>query len=110
MSKRVHCADFALTGLRSTAQIARIINTELRKVLADERFPRAESGVIVRLSGKGQYGRARAQRMGVSRSLMSKAVNHLGTWDGRTKTTVAWYIWFCCRRPGQLLKRCRAEA
>lgn len=40
-------------------QIARIINTELRKVLADEDLSAVESGVIMCLSTtKDRYGRA----------------------------------------------------
>ena len=57
-------------------QIARIIHTELRKVLA-------ESGVIMCLSTTKVDTAGRiARRMGVSRSLMSKAVDHLvrGGW------------------------------
>ena len=60
-------------------QIARIIHTELRKVLADEDLSAVESGVIMFLSTTKVDT---AGRMGVSRSLMSKAVDHLvrGGW------------------------------
>ena len=64
-------------------QIARIINTELRKVLADEDLSAAESGAIMCLSTTKVDTAGRiAQLMGVSRSLMSKAVDHLvrGGW------------------------------
>ena len=64
-------------------QIARIINTELRKVLADEDLSAVESGVIMCLSTTKVDTAGRiARRMGVSRSLMSKAVDHLvrGRW------------------------------
>lgn len=64
-------------------QIARIINTELRKVLADEDLSAVESGVIMCLSTTKVDTAGRiARRMGVSRSLMSKAVDHLvrGGW------------------------------
>lgn len=89
-------------------QIARIIHAELRKVLADEDLSAVESGVIMCLSTTKVDTAGRiARRMGVSRSLMSKAVDHLvrGGWieQNRTKTTVVWYIWFCCRRPSRLL-------
>lgn len=53
-------------------QIARIINTELRKVLADEDLSAVESGVIMCLSTTKVDTAGRiARRMGVSRSLMS---------------------------------------
>lgn len=64
-------------------QIARIINTELRKVLADEDLSAVESGVIMCLSTTKVDTAGRiARRMGISRSLMSKAVDHLvrGGW------------------------------
>ena len=64
-------------------QIARIIHTELRKVLADEDLSAVESGVIMCLSTTKVDTAGRiARRMGVSRSLMSKAVDHLvrGGW------------------------------
>ena len=64
-------------------QIARIINTELRRVLADEDLSAVESGVIMCLSTTKVDTAGRiARRMGVSRSLMSKTVENLvqGGW------------------------------
>ena len=58
-------------------QIARIIHTELRKVLADEDLSAVESGVIMCLSTTKVDTAGR-----IARSLMSKAVDHLvrGGW------------------------------
>ena len=75
-------------------QIARIINTELRKVLADEDLSAVESGVIMCLSTTKVDTAGRiARRMGVSRSLMSKAVDHLvrGEWiETKLGTAMLW--------------------
>lgn len=63
-------------------QISRIVNVELRKLLKNDSLSATETGVImctaIGIDTAGQI----ARRMGVSRSLMSKAVDHLvrGGW------------------------------